>query len=146
MSNKDIDNIKKNAVQIDEKGVKINHQLISPRKIITATNSEHTHSPEETEAFANFIISRLSNDPLLQRHFPFNPVSDELFSRLGDGLILTKLINLGYPGTVDESKINRKENMNVYQQQENLAAVLNGAKSIGCQIVNIGGSDIIAGR
>ena len=65
---------------------------------------------------------------------------------LGDGLILTKLINYGYPDTIDESKINKGANMSIYQKQENLNMVLAGAKAIGVQLVNIGGQDIIAGR
>lgn len=36
--------------------------------------------------------------------------------------------------------------MNVYQKTENQNLALNAAKSIGCQIINIGAGDLIEGR
>lgn len=65
---------------------------------------------------------------------------------MNDGLILCGLINLACPDTIDERAINKKEDMNVYQKTENVNLALNAAKSIGCQVVNIGANDIIEGR
>jgi hypothetical protein len=42
--------------------------------------------------------------------------------------------------------MNRGNNLSIYQKQEHLNVVLPAAKQIGCQVVNIGGQDIIAGR
>lgn len=36
--------------------------------------------------------------------------------------------------------------MNVFQKTENLNIALTAARHIGCHVVNIGSSDIIAGR
>ena len=47
------------------------------------------------------------------------------------------------PGTVDFSKIKTK-NIYKFNQLENLNTVLDAAKRIGCNIVNISAEDIIA--
>ncbi len=60
--------------------------------------------------------------------------------------MLCKLINLAVNDTIDDRAINKKESMNVYQKTENLNLALNAAKSIGCQVINIGAGDIIEGR
>jgi plastin-1 len=42
--------------------------------------------------------------------------------------------------------LNRKAKLNVYTKTENLNLALNAARSIGCQVVNIGAQDVIEGR
>jgi hypothetical protein len=54
------------------------------------------------------------------------------------------LINDAVPDTIDERVIN-KGKLNVYKIGENQTLVLNSAKSIGCNVVNIGGQDLIDG-
>jgi hypothetical protein len=134
------------AVKISENGVKINHQETTKQKAVGHANSEHYYSKEETTAFASHIINCVSHDPLVARHFPIDPESEDIFQKLGDGLILMKMINLGHPDTIDERKMNKGDNLSIFQKQENLNIVLAAAKQIGCQIVNIGGQDILAGR
>jgi len=56
----------------------------------------------------------------------------------------SKLINDAVPDTIDERVIN-KGKLNVYKIGENQTLVLNSAKSIGCNVVNIGGQDLIDG-
>jgi plastin-1 len=70
----------------------------------------------------------------------------DLFERAHDGLILCRLINLAVPDTIDDRALNVKEGMNVYHKTENINLALNAAKSIGCQVINIGAQDIIEGR
>jgi len=108
--------------------------------------SQHTFSEEEKVAFSTHINQCLGADPVLARHLPIDASSMELFSKCGDGLILCKLINLAVNDTIDDRAINKKDSMNVYQKTENLNLALNAAKSVGCQIVNIGAGDIIEGR
>ncbi len=55
------------------------------------------------------------------------------------------MINKSQPGTIDERTIN-KSNLNVYRKSENLTLALNSAQSIGCNIVNIGAEDLLAGK
>lgn len=58
----------------------------------------------------------------------------------------SQLINLAVPDTIDVRAINKKDKLSVYQKIENLNLALNAAKSIGCQVVNIGAQDMIEGR
>jgi hypothetical protein len=118
----------------------------SANTIHGAGGASHTFSEEEKQAFSMHINFSLGHDPLLQRHLPLDPDSMELFTKAHDGLILCKLINLAVNDAIDERAINKKENMNVYQKTENQNLALNAAKAIGCQIINIGASDLIEGR
>jgi len=111
-----------------------------------AGGAEHTFSEEEKVAFSEHINQCMRGDPLVARHLPLNSADDDLFSRTFDGLLFCKLINLAVPDTIDERAINTKEMMNVYQKTENINLALNAAKSIGCQVVNIGAQDLIEGR
>ena len=61
-------------------------------------------------------------------------------------MLLCKLINIAVADTIDERCLNTKENMNVYQKTENINLALNAAKSIGCQVINIGAYDILEGK
>jgi len=106
----------------------------------------HSFSEEETQAFSQHINNIFSKDPLLARHLPLDPTSHDLFNKCHDGLIMCKLINLASRDAIDERAINTKEGMNVYQKTENQNLVLNAAKAIGCQVVNIGAPDLIEGR
>lgn len=55
------------------------------------------------------------------------------------------MINKSQPGTIDERTIN-KSNLSVYRIHENLTLALNSAQSIGCNIINIGPEDLLAGK
>lgn len=39
-----------------------------------------------------------------------------------------------------------REGMSIYNKAENLNLALNAAKSIGCQVVNIGSQDLMDGK
>ena len=105
----------------------------------------HTYSEEEKTAFSQHINYCLGNDPHLAHLLPLNTESTELFLKAEDGLILCKLINLAAKDTIDERCLNVKSSLNVYQKTENINLALNAAKSIGCQVVNIGAADIMEG-
>ena len=82
----------------------------------------------------------------LGKYIPIDIDSAEgLFDAMKDGIVLCKLINWAGPGTIDERALN-KSNTTVYEAYENLTLGLNSARSIGCNIVNIGAEDIIEGR
>jgi len=108
--------------------------------------SFHTFSIEEKMAFSEHINLCMRDSSLVRRHLPLDVDSNDLFVKTSDGLILCKLINLTAMDTIDERALNTKPNLNVYQRTENLNLALNAAKSIGCQIVNIGSQDILEGR
>nr|CAB3263404.1 plastin-2-like [Phallusia mammillata] len=110
----------------------------------SAEGTQHSYSQEECLAFTNWIMKHLKEDPDCGNQVKgMNP--DDLFKKLGDGIVLCKLINHSQPDTIDERTINKK-NLNVYRKQENLNLAVNSASAIGCSIVNIGGQDIADGR
>jgi hypothetical protein len=50
------------------------------------------------------------------------------------------------PGCIDMKVVHKGDNLSIYQKTENLNLVISVAKSLGCQLVNIGSKDIIDGR
>lgn len=59
------------------------------------------------------------------------------------------MINLSVPDTVDERAINKPQSgksLSIYKIHENMTLALNSARSIGCNIVNIGAEDIEKGK
>ena len=106
----------------------------------------HTFSEEEKCAFSEHVNNCLAGDPHLADRLPIDPESMDLFPACDDGLIFCKLVNLATPDTVDERALNTRSNMNIYQKTENQNLAINAAKSIGCQITNIGPSDLVEAR
>ncbi|CAJ0579888.1 unnamed protein product, partial [Mesorhabditis spiculigera] len=104
----------------------------------------HTIRHEEEVAFANWINSNLGSDADLKRLLPVTPIAGDLYTKVQDGLILCKLINLAVPDTIDERAINKK-NLNTYTKLENLTLSLMSAQAIGVNIVNIGNVDLSNG-
>lgn len=123
----------------------LNREL-SAKRVEGMGGASHTFSEEEKSAFSQHINFCLAHDALLQRHLPLDPDSMDLFEKTSDGLILCKLINLASADAIDERAINKKENMNIYHKTENQNLVVNAAKAIGCQVINIGAQDLIEGR
>jgi len=111
-----------------------------------ATDSTtHSFSDEEKVAFADYINNALKKDADLAGKLPINTTDMSLFTAVGDGILLCKLINDAVPETIDERVINKK-NLNTFRVVENQTLVINSAKAIGCNVVNIGSQDLIEGK
>jgi hypothetical protein len=108
------------------------------------SSSTHSYSDEEKVAFSDWINDSLGKDSDLKGTLPISSEGDGLFRAVHDGILMCKLINDAVPDTIDERVIN-KGKLNVYKIGENQTLVLNSAKSIGCNVVNIGGQDLIDG-
>ncbi|KAG1330842.1 fimbrin-2 [Cocos nucifera] len=106
----------------------------------------HTISESEKAAYVAHINSYLGGDGSLGRYLPIDPMTDDLFEKSKDGLLLCKLINVAVPGTIDERAINTKRVLNPWEKNENHTLCLNSAKAIGCTVVNIGTQDLAEGR
>eukprot|EP00246_Nothoceros_aenigmaticus_P009880 TRINITY_DN258_c0_g1_i1.p1 TRINITY_DN258_c0_g1~~TRINITY_DN258_c0_g1_i1.p1 ORF type:complete len:618 (+),score=124.56 TRINITY_DN258_c0_g1_i1:166-2019(+) len=106
----------------------------------------HTISHSEKKAYVEHINTYLAEDPLLKEKLPIDPLTDYLFEIVRDGILLSKLINVAVPGTIDERALNLKDNLNPWEKVENQTLCLNSAKAIGCSVVNIGTEDLAAGR
>lgn len=97
----------------------------------------HSFDPLEIQCFSDIINQTLSSDPDLNGVLPLNPKSQDLFSAVESGVLMCKLVNSVAPGTIDENKINKKPNMNIFQKRENVDMAIAGAKTIGCILVNM---------
>ena len=112
----------------------------------SAAETTHSFSEEETVAFADWINFSLADDADLKEKLPIklDNGAQALFAAVKDGIVLCKLINSSVAGTIDERAIN-KSKLNSFTISENQTLALNSASSIGCNVVNIGPSDIMAG-
>ena len=54
-----------------------------------------------------------------------------MYEKLRDGVILSKLVNLCEPNTINEDEIKKNDDMNVYDKYANLEKAIKGAKDIG---------------
>ncbi|XP_062331937.1 plastin-3-like isoform X2 [Osmerus eperlanus] len=112
---------------------------------LSSVGTQHSFSEEERYAFANWISSALEKDPDCKHVLPINPSTGALFTAVGDGIVLCKMINLSVPDTIDERTINKKK-LTPFTIQENLNLALNSASAIGCHVVNIGALDLKEGK
>uniref|UniRef100_A0A3Q2NPS1 Lymphocyte cytosolic protein 1 (L-plastin) n=1 Tax=Fundulus heteroclitus TaxID=8078 RepID=A0A3Q2NPS1_FUNHE len=109
------------------------------------SGTQHSYSEEEKVAFVNWINKALEKDPDCKHVLPMDPNTNDLFTGMGDGIVLCKMINLSVPDTIDERTINKKK-LTPFTIQENLNLALNSASAIGCHVVNIGAEDLKEGR
>ncbi|XP_040006725.1 plastin-3 [Xiphias gladius] len=112
---------------------------------LSSEGTQHSFSEEERYAFVNWINTALEKDPDCQHVLPMDPNTDSLFTSVGDGIVLCKMINLSVPDTIDERTINKKK-LTPFTIQENLNLALNSASAIGCHVVNIGALDLKEGK
>ncbi|XP_041128303.1 plastin-2 [Polyodon spathula] len=111
----------------------------------SSVGTQHSYSEEEKYAFVNWVNTKLESDPDCKHLLPMDPNTDDLFSAVGDGIVLCKMINLSVPDTIDERTINKKK-LTPFTIQENLNLALNSASAIGCHVVNIGAEDLKEGK
>ncbi|XP_022782444.1 plastin-3-like [Stylophora pistillata] len=114
----------------------------------SAEGTKHTFSEAEKVAFVDWINTALQDDAEAKAYLPMDPATQDLFVKINDGIILCKMINLSVPDTVDERAINKPKggNLTIFKIHENMTLALNSARSIGCNIVNIGAEDLEKGK
>jgi hypothetical protein len=118
---------------------------VGGKSTASAADTTHTFAEEECHAFSDWINSALTDDEDLQDRLPLDLGRlAALFDAVKDGILLCKLINYSVNDTIDPRAINRKK-LNMYQISENQTLALNSAAAIGCNIVNIGPEDMVAG-
>ncbi|XP_070297543.1 plastin-3-like [Salvelinus sp. IW2-2015] len=77
---------------------------------LSSEGTQHSFSEEERYAFVNWINAALEKDPDCKHVLPMNPnTPNSLFTAVGDGIVLCKMINLSVPDTIDERTINKKK-------------------------------------
>lgn len=96
-------------------------------KVSDGDFSFSTFSEQERSAYVKIINTVLAADNDCKKYLPINPDSMDIFPSLTNGVILCKLINCAFPGTIDERVINKKDNMNIFQMT--VRVLLNLGKS-----------------
>jgi hypothetical protein len=75
---------------------------------------------------------------------PISAAGEALFKACHDGILLCKLINRSIPDTIDERVLN-KTNLSHFKVVANQNLCINSAKAVGCNVVNIGYTDLVEG-
>jgi len=115
--------------------------------VVASQHAQHSFSDEEKEGFVDYINDCIASDPDVKYlGFPLNPKGMDIFTAVKDGVLLCKLINFCVKGTIDERAINKGKGLNPFKITENNNLVINSAKAIGCQVVNIGAPDLSEGK
>ena len=104
----------------------------------------HSFAEDECTAFADFINRHMSDVPELAYLLPIES-PEQLFEAVTDGALLSRLINVAAPDTIDERVINLQPR-NPFHVTENHNLMISAAKSIGLKVINIGAEDLSEGR
>jgi hypothetical protein len=124
-----------------QKASKVN--VLGGTSTASAASTVHSYSDEESVAFTDWINQQLADDPELKDVLPIRGEGG-LFQACKKGIVLCKLVNASVPDTIDERAINKKAKHPV-EIAENITLMLNSARAIGCNVVNIDAQDIGAG-
>lgn len=71
------------------------------------------------EGYTSHINHYLKNDADLSDVLPMNEESEDLFTKVEDGILLCKLINLAQPGAIDKRAIVVKKPLNIFNMNVN---------------------------
>ena len=69
------------------------------------------------------------------------PLSDDggdIYSKIGDGILLCRVINLAVPDTIDERVVNKGPKMSVFKKHENLTVAITSAQVCARHIYQYG--------
>jgi len=102
----------------------------------------HVVLEEEETAFADWINGRLQSDPDVAHLLPLQSDGSDLYTKIDDGIILCKIINLIDSDIIDRRAINKGKNISIFKKHENLTLALNSAQAIGCEVIGIDSHNI----
>jgi len=101
---------------------------------------------EEQKSFARWLNYYLKDIGELSHLLPLAKSGDDLYEKIGDGILFCKLINFAVPETIDDRAINYGETLHIMKKHENLTLAINSAKSIGCHVVNMDANTMSEGE
>ncbi|CAG7848067.1 SubName: Full=Probable SAC6-actin filament bundling protein, fimbrin {ECO:0000313/EMBL:CCA71837.1} [Serendipita indica DSM 11827] len=125
------------------------------------SHNEIQHSLDEDErvGIIEYINTALASDPDVGSRLPLPTDTMQIFDECKDGLIICKLIDHIFPGTIDSvmgvrrrrgtTYINLPSNnhaLNKFQIAENNNIAILAAEAIGVNVVNMSAQDIAEGR
>ena len=123
------------ALQVNETALPSQSSLVQPPTAAVWRNVPLSASQQtEVRAYGTFINQRLQSDSDVAHLLPVRCDNGELLAKLGDGLLLAKLLNVAQPALIDERVLNRRQAGQVLAWQQiaqNLNIVISAAKSIG---------------
>ena len=88
----------------------------------------------EKECYCKMINKILEEDQELNEKIPIDFNSNDIFKKIKDGVILSKLVNILMPNTIDERVIIKDSSMSREDKKNNLNLTINSGKSLGCMI------------
>ena len=109
----------------------------------------------EVAAYVEHLNNLLKGDKDLAHHLPL--VGLDLFDKVHDGILLSKVVNVLKPNTINTAKLTYNINMDelrngvapgskaIFEATANQNAFIEGANKIGIKVVNIGAQDLIEG-
>lgn len=106
-------------------------------KIEGKMGASHMVLNEEQAAFADWINTNMSSDPDVSHLLKLEESGSDMYTKMDDGILLCKMINLAAPETIDERVINKGPKISIFKQHENLTLAINSSKSIGCVVIGI---------
>jgi hypothetical protein len=123
-------------------------------------DTSHTIDDQgERVEYTEYINSALASDPDVSARLPIPTDTMQIFDECRDGIIICKLIEHFYPGTIDSVMgIRRRKGttfinlpsgnhtLNKFQMAENNNIAILAAQEIGANMVNINAQDLMAGR
>lgn len=108
--------------------------------------SKHTVSTFEQRAYAQWLNELFESDQDVSQHMPFKNDGSDLYEKIGDGIILCKLVNWVCPDTIDLRAIHRGEKISIFEKHENLNVAISSAKAIGLHVMNIDSHSLLKGN
>merc|ERR1712117_470296 len=109
----------------------------------------HSVTKEEQRSIANWINSCFLADQDLDKGMghimPLKDDGSDLYSKVDDGILFCRIINLAVPDTIDERVVNKGPKMSVFKKHENLTVAINSAQAIGCTVVNMDSHSMMEG-
>lgn len=104
------------------------------------SGSIHCYDPKEKERYAARINKIFAGDPTFT---PINPAGDELWSKLGSGDFLCKLINKCEPGCIPESatKKTKPGATTSFHNADVVTMFISTGRAIGLEMVGLGATD-----
>ena len=84
---------------------------------------------EEQRSIANWINSCfLADQGGLEHIMPLSDDGSDLYSKVGDGILFCRIINLAVPDTIDERCVNKGAKLSVFKKHENLTVAIHSAQ------------------
>lgn len=113
-------------------------------RMATAHGAVRSFSQKEIAVFANHLNHCFTKDAAVQYLMPINPNNLDLLTKLADGVLFSRFINLIQPDTIDMNRVNINPNghLNQYHIIENQNVNLEAAKQMGMQIHNVSAEDL----